>query len=215
MAAPHPMRLRGSSRCSKHMAIGPCMRQRRPCREHLGIHDHVDVDAARPILELGGDDDDDVVPGTVHARDDGDDDWDCHTPDARRPRQLGRKNTGNLIRRMEGGLSRRTRRPYVPRVTLGSLLRCTEGAQVESAILSFETVAVLEYILESHEAEPLFSCSRNDLRCRERRCRERGFCISAARAQHKAAASGVENQPRKRDLRVPTLMLALNELPLT
>ena len=149
MAAPHPMRLRGSSRCSKHMAIGPCLRQRRPCREHLGIHDHVDVDAARPILELGGDDDDDVVPGTVHARDDGDDDWDCHTPDARRPRQLGRKNTGNLIRRMEGRLSRRTRRPYVPRVAQGSLFRCTEGAQVESAILSFETVAVLEYILET------------------------------------------------------------------
>ena len=78
MAAPEHMRLRGSSRCIMHMATGPRLRLRRPCRKHLGISDHVDVDAARPILgrkELGGDDDDHVVPGTVHAIHDGDDAW--------------------------------------------------------------------------------------------------------------------------------------------
>ena len=96
MAAPEHMRLRGSSRCIMHMATGPRLRLRRPCRKHLGISDHVDVDAARPILgrkELGGDDDDHVVPGTVHARTDGDVDWACHESDARRPRKLGGKKT--------------------------------------------------------------------------------------------------------------------------
>ena len=92
MAAPDHKRLRGSSRCIMHMAIGPRLRLRRPRRKHLGICDH--VDAARPTLgrkELGGVNDDHVVPGTVHAIHDGDDDWACHTPDARRPRELGGK----------------------------------------------------------------------------------------------------------------------------